>query len=104
MEIQHYFLALLAGLLAGLAARRILLPGSGADGALWQTVVLPGVVAGGAMLTWLAPVGLPVSQAAPVEFTAAAGLLIGFVSHSALRPTKATRHPAAAWPSPPPTA
>lgn len=93
MEVQHYLMAILGGLMVGSAAGWVLLANGrvaevsgmvsstlhprSADAA-WQAIFLLGLVAGGAGLTWLDPAALPVGQVAPIELMVGAGLIVGF--------------------------
>jgi len=94
MEFQHYLMAIASGLLVGSAAGSVLLANgrvAGVSGmvssslrprsadAAWQAIVLLGLVAGGAALSWLDPAGLPMATVAPIELMVGAGLLVGFV-------------------------
>lgn len=93
MEFQHYMMAILGGLMVGSAAGWVLLANGRVAGiggmisstlhprsadASWQAIFLLGLVAGGAVLTWLDPVGLPMGSVAPIELMVGAGLLVGF--------------------------
>jgi hypothetical protein len=93
MGFQHYLMAMLGGLMVGSAAGRVLSANGrvvGVSGmvsstlrprsadAAWQAIFLLGLVAGGAVLTWLDPAGLPISTVAPIELMLGAGLLVGF--------------------------
>jgi hypothetical protein len=83
MDIQHYFMAIAGGMLAGLAAERMIPIASwlqaGLGGIGWQAALVPVLMAGGAVLTWLDPGALPAGVTAPIEMTVGAGLLAGFV-------------------------
>jgi hypothetical protein len=93
MEFQHYFMAILGGLMVGSAAGWVLVANgrlAGISGmvssslhtrsadAAWQAIFLLGLVAGGAVLSWLDPAGLPMGTVAPIELMVGAGLLVGF--------------------------
>ncbi len=88
MEFQHYTMAVIGGLIVGLAAGRVFrtngrpvgvrsLHPRSADAA-WQVVLLLGLVAGGEALSWLDPAAMPVALAAPIQLMIGAGLLAGF--------------------------
>jgi hypothetical protein len=84
MGTQHYLAAIVGGMIAGFMVGKMLFPklGPGSqDGhsgdAAWGVAVLPALLGGGAALTWLDPAALPMTQTAPIEFMAAAGLLVG---------------------------
>lgn len=95
MEFQHYLMAMVGGLMVGSAAGWVLLANGrvaevsgmvssslrprSADAA-WQAIFLLGLVAGGAVLTWLDPAGLPLATVAPIELMVGAGLLVGFAA------------------------
>ena len=93
MEIQHYLMAILGGLMVGSVAGWVLMANgrvAGVSGmtssslrprsadAAWQVIFLLGLVAGGMLLTWLDPAGLPIATVVPVELMVGAGLLVGF--------------------------
>jgi hypothetical protein len=93
MEFQHYLMAILGGLMVGSAAGwvfqangRVAGISGMASSALhprsadssWQAIFLLGLVAGGAVLSWLDPAGLPMGSVAPIELMVGAGLLVGF--------------------------
>lgn len=93
MEFHQQYATLLGGLLIGVAAGLVLLANgrvAGVSGmvssslrprsadAAWQAIFLLGLVAGGAVLTWLDPAALPLGDVAPLQITLGAGLLVGF--------------------------
>ena len=92
MQPHHYLFAVLGGLLVGSAAGWVLRVNgrvAGVSGtvssslrpdAAWQAIFLLGLVAGGAVLTWLDPAGLPIATVAPIELLVGAGLLVGFAA------------------------
>jgi hypothetical protein len=95
MEWHQHYATLLGGLLVGIAAGMVLLAKgrvAGVSGmvssvvrprsadAAWQAIFLLGLVAGGAVLTWLDPAGLPIGTVAPIELMVGAGLLVGFAA------------------------
>ena len=99
MEFQHYLMAMVGGLMVGSAAGWVLLANgrlAGVSGmvssslhppsadAAWQAIFLLGLVAGGALLSWLDPAGLPIGTVAPIELMVGAGLLIGFAARLAV--------------------
>lgn len=98
MDIQHYFLAIAGGMLAGIAAARMipiaswLQAGLGGNGR--QSALIAGLMAGGAILTWLDPAALPMMQAAPIEFMAAAGVLAGVGAQMKVARTRPSEIPA----------
>ena len=51
--------------------------------AAWQAIFLLGLVAGGAVLSWLDPAGLPIGTVVPTELMVGAGLLVGFAARIA---------------------
>jgi uncharacterized membrane protein YedE/YeeE len=93
MDLHHYFLAIVGGLLVGSAAGSVLLANGrearvsgmvssslrprSADAA-WQVLFLLGLVAGGAFLTWIDPAALPMGTVAPIQLMVGTGLLVGF--------------------------
>lgn len=94
MDVHHYFMAMVGGLMVGSAAGWVLLANARVAGvsgmvsstlrprsadAAWQEIFLLGLVAGGAVLSWLDPAGLPIGAVAPIELMVGAGLLVGFV-------------------------
>jgi uncharacterized protein len=93
MEIQHHLMAMAGCLMVGSAAGWVLLANGGVAGvsgmvssslrprsvdAAWRAIFLLGLVAGGAVLSWLDPAGLPIGTVAPIELMFGAGLLVGF--------------------------
>jgi len=93
MEFQHYLMAMVGGLMVGSAAGWVHLANGRVAGvrgmisssphprsadAVWQAIFLLGLVAGGAVLSWIDPAGLPIGTVAPIELMFGAGLLVGF--------------------------
>jgi hypothetical protein len=84
MEIPNYFMAITVGIVTGIAAGWIIpitkwfSAGLGDRG--WLAALVPALMAGGAVLTWLDPGALPVGVTAPIEMMVGAGLLLGFVA------------------------
>ena len=91
--MQHVYMSLLGGLLVGAAAGIILLANgrvAGVSGMVsctlrpratdssWQITFLLGLIAGGALLSWIDPAALPVGEVAPFFSMVGAGLLVGF--------------------------
>ncbi len=91
--MPQIYMSILGGLLLGLAAGVVLVANGRVAGvssmvsssfrpravdSSWQIVFLLGLIAGGALLSWLDPAALPVGQVAPIELMVGAGLLVGF--------------------------
>ena len=91
--MAQIYMSVLGGLLVGLAAGVVLVANgrvAGVSGMVsssfrprtgdnsWQVVFLLGLIAGGALLTWIDPAALPVGKVGPAYLMILAGLFVGF--------------------------